>query len=72
MATKSSVLPGESHIDRGVHGVAKELDTTEATLHAHRQPAQRPSPGSLAIRINIDRGESNEREGSCPTPVPTG
>ena len=42
MATRSSILAWRIHTDRGawwatVHGVAKELDTTDATEHAHTQ-----------------------------------
>ena len=77
MATHSSVLAWrtpwtEEPGGATVHRVAKELDTTEATLHARTQPARRPSPGRPAIQINMDGAKAASESGPLPPLFPTG
>ena len=77
MATHSSILAWripwtEEPGGAAVHRVAKELDTTEATLHTHTQPARRPSPGRPATQINVDGAKAVSESNTFPPLVPTG
>ena len=60
MATHSSILAGESHGQRSMAGYSswgcKELDTTEATEHAHMH--------GINEMISGDRGYKAVRESS--------